>query len=325
MSYSGRPVLAGFFIFGRSIRAMSEISFKHKCEYYAMRGLALLFRRLPREKALKLGGRLGILAGMVLSKRFRLAEENLRRAFPGWSQRKVRLTCWANFQHIGICGVEMLRLDMLSCEPKELEHHYQLADWHHLEEALELGKGAIALTGHFGFWESGHYALPAGGIDFVSVAKPMKNPLTDRYINNIREAFGGQVLNSRHGARRILKSLQQGKTVAILLDQHISPPGSVPTQFFGRPAYTTTAITNLAMKYQVPVVPMFCQRLADGRYQIAAQPMIFLTGQGEEAIIANTQHLTDIIETAVRRDPSQWFWMHKRWRVPEERSSEDQG
>jgi KDO2-lipid IV(A) lauroyltransferase len=296
---------------------MAEISYKHKLEYYALRVVASLVRRLPRATALKFGGRLGILFGMLLPKRYRLAEDNLRRAFPEWSQRKVKAVCWANFQHIGICGVEMLRLDMLSCDRQDRDRHYRLVDWRHLEDALALGKGAIVLTGHFGFWESGHYAFPAAGMGCASVAKPLKNPLTDRYVNNIREAFGAQVLNSRHSARRILKALKEGNSVAILLDQHISPPGSVPTLFFGRPAYTTTAITNLAMKYQVPVVPMFCQRLADGRYQIEAQPKLLLQGQGEEAVAANTQLLTSIIETAVRRDPSQWFWMHKRWRVPE--------
>ena len=91
----------------------------------------------------------------------------------------------------------------------------------------------------------------------------------------------------------------------------------MPTDFFGRKAYTTTAISNLAMKYQVPVVPIFCQRLPDNRYQVWAEPMLLLPGQGEQAVQENTQLLTNIIEAAVRKDITQWFWMHKRWRVPE--------
>lgn len=298
---------------------MKEISFKHRLEYYALRVLAVLIRYLSREQALKLGGRLGIIAGMVLPSRYRLAEENLRRAFPEWSQRKVRTCCWRNFQHVGICGAEMLRLDMLRSGGDDLQRHYDFVDFEHLAQAVALKKGVILLTAHLGFWECGSYIFTALDYAAAAVTKPLKNPLSDTYFTNIRESFGCQIIDSRKGARKILKALQQEKIVGILLDQHIKT-GSVPTRFFGRMAYTTTAITNLAMKYQIPVVPAFCLRQPDGRYQVKAEPMIMLQGQGDEAIARNTQLLTDKIEAAVRRDPSQWFWMHRRWRVPENQS-----
>lgn len=296
---------------------MAKITFKHRLEYYALRVLAIPIRRLSHERAVAFGGRLGILAGMLLPKRRKLTQDNLRRAYPQWSERKVRTTAWTNFQQLGIGSVEMLRMDMFRCGGDDVARYFVLDGIEHLRQAMAMERGVIVLTGHFGFWEAGHFVLPALGIPCHSVAKPLKNPLADTYFNNIREAFGAKVLNSRHGARKILKALQQQSTVAILLDQHISPPGSVATEFFGRKAYTTTAIANLAMKFKVPVVPMFCYRQKDGRYRICAEPMLMLEGRGEQAVVENTQKLTDIIETAVRREPSQWFWMHKRWRVEE--------
>lgn len=295
---------------------MRKITLKFRLEFYAVKLIASLFRRCSRDTALKLGGRLGILAGMLLGRRRRMAEENLRLAFPAWSRQRVQTTALANFQHIGLCGAEMLRLDMFRAGSDDLDRYFEMVDQQHMQQALALGKGAIVLTGHFGFWEAGFFAMPQTGIKFDAVTKPMKNPLTDRYFSNIREAFGVRTLDSRKGARRILKSLQEGAAVAILLDQHISPPGSVETEFFGRMAYTTTAITNMAMKYQIPVVPTFCHRTPEGRYKIWSEPMILLDGAGEEAVASNTQLLTDKIEAVVRRDPAQWFWVHKRWRVP---------
>lgn len=293
-----------------------KVSLKHKCEYFALRVLAGLIRRLPREQALTLGGRLGILGGMVLPKRYRLAEENLRQAFPAWSQRKLSAVCWANFQHVGMCGAEMLRMDMYRNCGDEIEPYYEFAGFENIDQALALNKGVILLTGHIGFWEAGNYIFGALGYSAAAVTKPLKNPLTNVYITNIRESFGSGTINSRKGARRILKALQEGNIVGILLDQHMTPPGSVPTRFFGRQAYTTTAITNLAMKYRIPIVPAFCQRLPGARYKIKAEPMLFLEGEGEQAVAENTQFLADIIEREVRKNPSQWFWMHKRWRVP---------
>ena len=296
---------------------MTDISLKFRCEYWAVRLLAALVRRLPRDMSLAFGGRLGLLAWQLLPKRRRMAENNLQRAFPELSCQRIRVLAAANFQHVGISSVEMLRMDMFQRFSDDIDRYFDFSGLEHLREAQQLGRGVILLTGHFGFWEAGFFTMPELGIEVDAVTKPLKNPLTDRYFKNIRESFGSGTLDSRHGARKILKSLQAKRAVAILLDQHITPPGSVPTDFFGRKAYTTTAISNLAMKYQVPVVPIFCQRLPDNRYQVWAEPMLLLPGQGEQAVQENTQLLTNIIEAAVRKDITQWFWMHKRWRVPE--------
>lgn len=306
------------------MKSVAKVSLRHRVEYWLVVGLGVIIRSLPRDTALVLGGRLGILAGMLLKSRYRLAEDNLRRAFPGWSRRKVRVTAWANFRHIGICAAEMLRFAKFRGDISGLVKDYDLAGREYLDEALALGRGVILLTGHQGFWEAGNFIFSANGYDFAVVAKPMKNPLTGAYIDELRKGVGGGLINSRKGARRILQALQQGKVVGILLDQHIKK-GAVVTDFFGRPAYTTTAITNLAMKYRIPVVPAFCLRQSDGRYTAEAEPMILLEGTGSEAVAANTQLLTDKIEAAVRRAPDQWFWMHKRWRVPEARANEVQG
>ncbi|NOY12722.1 MAG: lysophospholipid acyltransferase family protein [Deltaproteobacteria bacterium] len=296
---------------------MAKISLKHKLEYYFLRVLAALIRRLPREQALVLGGRLGLLAGMLLPKRRRLAEENLQRAFPEWSRRKVATLAWANFQHVGTSSADMLRIDLFDTRRGDLQRYFDL-DLDEMRKAHDLGRGVIMLSGHFGFWEVGSFPLQQQGYRVDLVAKPMKNPLVDSYFEKMRKTYGHEVLNSRKGARRIVKALQQGDLVAVLLDQHISPPGSIPVDFFGRKAYTTTAITRLAMKYRIPLVPTFCQRLPDHRYKLWTEPMLLLEGEGEQAVAENTQLLTKIIEKTIRKDPRQWFWMHKRWRVPEQ-------
>ncbi|HEY5673748.1 MAG TPA: lysophospholipid acyltransferase family protein [Malonomonas sp.] len=297
---------------------MTDISLKFRCEYWAVKRVAALVRWLPRELSLAFGGRLGLLAFWLLSKRRKLAEENLRRAFPQFNRKQVAGLARANFIHVGVSSMEMLRMNKFQRGGGDLERYFDISGLEHLREAQQLGRGVIMLTGHFGFWEAGFFVLPELGIDVDAVTKPMKNPLTDRFFNDIRESFGAGTLDSRHGARRILKSLQANRVVGVLLDQHISPPGSVATDFFGRKAYTTTAISNLAMKFQVPVVPVFSRRLPNNRYLAVIEPMLLLQGQGEQAVQENTQLLTNIIETAVREDITQWFWMHKRWRVPEE-------
>ncbi|MCD6582619.1 MAG: lysophospholipid acyltransferase family protein [Desulfuromusa sp.] len=293
---------------------MASVSIKHCAEYFALRVVAVVVRSLPRKGALAFGRVMGRLSMTFLPNRYQMAKENMTLALPELSASEIETNVRKNFEHIGICGVEMLRLDMLTPGSDDIRRYFDLENEHLLREALALNKGVILLTAHLGFWEAGHFIMSEMGIPCAAVAKPLKNPFSDRYFERIRTSFGTEILNSRKGARRILRSLRENRAVVILLDQHISPPGSVMVDFFGREAYTTTAIANLAMKYQIPIVPIFFLRQADGRYKVWAEPILTLTGEGENAVIENTQRLTDIVETAVRKDVSQWFWMHKRWR-----------
>jgi len=294
---------------------MSAVSVKHRAEYFALRVVAAIVRRLPRKRALAFGRMVGLLTMKVLPSRYRLAKENLTLGLPELSDEEIEETVRKNFEHVGVSGVEMLRLDMFKSGSDDLQRYFEIEDLSPISDALALNKGVILLTGHLGFWEVGLFALPELGIPFDVVAKPLKNPLADNYFAGIRVSFGAQIINSRKGARRIVKSLKAGHVVGLLLDQHISPPGSVITEFFGRKAYTTTAITSLAIKHQIPIVPVFCLRQPDNRYKIWSEPMFMLNGDGENAVAEGTQRLTEIIESAVRKDITQWFWMHKRWRV----------
>lgn len=290
---------------------MATISTKHYAEYYALRIVAALVRALPRRWALAFGRVVGRSAMKVLPSRYRMAKSNLELALPELDEAEIKAVVYKSFEHLGVGGVEMLRLDMFGHD--DVQRYFDIENVDPLYDAMALNRGMILLTGHLGFWESGHFILSELGVPCSGVAKPLKNPLTEKYFAAIRQSFGTELIDSHHGARHIVKALKEKRGVVILLDQHISPPGSIPTQFFGRPAYTTTAITNLAMKYQVPIVPVFCLRQRDDRYQVWAEPFVLL--DKKRSVSENTQLLTTIIEKAARKDVSQWFWVHKRWRV----------
>ncbi len=293
---------------------MSSVSFKHRSEYYAIVVVAAVVRRLPRNFALAVGRSLGRFAMKVVPRRYQIAKDNMALALPELTAAEIEVNVRKNFEHIGACGIDMLRFDMFELGQKDTEGLVFYEGAKLLQEAIALDRGVIVLSAHLGFWEIGGFAAADHGVKCDLVARPLKNPLTESYFAKLRKSFGSEIINSRKGARQILQSLRSNHAVAIMLDQHITPPGSVPVNFFGREAYTTTAIANMAMKNNIPVVPVFCLMQPDNRYKVWVEPMLLLDGEGEDAVIANTQRLTDIIETAVRKDVSQWFWMHKRWR-----------
>ena len=283
-------------------------------EYIPFILFTALVRSLPRRAALSLGRRLGLLARRLLPGRARLASVNLARAFPEKSVAERETILIEMFAHLGTGFVEMLRLDQLR-GTAELEQDFDVVGEENVRDALAEGRGCILLTGHVGFWEAGNFIFSSLGYPIGVVAKPMRNPLIDGYFLRMREAAGGYIISSRKGARRILKALQQNHLVGILLDQHAGHKLGVQVPFFNQPAWTTPIIAEIAMKYQVPVVPAFAWWLPDHRYRLEIFPAFHLEGElTAERVKENTALLTRYIEDAVRRDPSQWFWVHRRWR-----------
>lgn len=283
-------------------------------EYIPFIIVARLVRALPRRAALALGRHLGTLGRWLQPGRVKIARDNLRHAYPDLPAAEREEIIRRMFTHLGAGFVEILRLDLMK-EAADIEHDFVIDGEEHLRGALAEGRGCILLTGHVGFWEAGNFIFSKLGYPIGVVAKPMRNPLTDRYFLRMREMAGGYIINSRKGARRILKALQQKHLVGILMDQHVSRRHGVQVPFFGRPAWTTPIIAELAMKYRVPIVPAFCSWLPDNRYHLKISPMIMLDDElTQDRVVENTALLTRVIEAQVRRDPAQWFWVHRRWR-----------
>ncbi len=283
-------------------------------EYIPFITIATLVKSLPRSLALSIGGWLGKLGRRFLGRRVKIARENLQSVFPEMSAAEINRTIREMFEHLGISFIDMLRVGQYRGQ-QDIDRYFEINNKEHLSEALELGRGCIVLSGHLGFWEAGSFIMPQLGFSTEIVAKPMRNPLVDGYFRRIRESNGNQIINSRKGARGILKSLQNNNAVVILLDQHLSGKGSIIAPFFGRPAHTTTIITQMATRYQIPIVAGFSYRLPDNRYKCLFEKMIILEGDlSDENILANTTLLNQQIEAGIRHNISQWFWLHRRWR-----------
>lgn len=284
-------------------------------EYIPFITIATIVRLLPRSTALALGRKLGKLGMHLQPKRVKIADDNLRHAFPDLPVPEREELVKQVFSDLGLGFIEMVRLDMFDGQ-KDLERLFRIEGQEHIKHALALGKGCILLTGHVGFWEAGGVVFPLMGIPTGIVAKPMKNPRVDAFFRRMRQHYGGYIIDSHKGARRIVKALQNNHVVGILMDQHMPrSQTAVRVPFFGRLAYTTPIIAQIAMKYQVPIVPAFSYRNPDNTYRIMISPHLFLQADmSDDNIVSNTALLTRIIEEGIMQDVSQWFWVHRRWK-----------
>ena len=295
---------------------MKNAPLRHRLEFGAFLVVKGALRALPHGGARRLGGALGRLAGIVLAGRRRIASGNLRTAFPEWSEREVRQRTRETFYHLGLSFC-----DSLSCgrfDEVEFCRRLTLEGLENLQQGEELGKGVFVMSAHLGCWEAA--ALPVGLYQgpMDVVGRPLDNPYLDRELVALRTRFGNRVLDKRGAARGMMKVLRKQGRVGILIDQRSPRGDGIDVPFFGQPSRTTSVLARMSLRTGAPVVPIFGFPEPKGRYRVVLRPAIPPASEDgeteEEAVLRLTAAYLAVVEEEIRRHPTQWMWLHDRWK-----------
>ena len=286
---------------------------KHRLEYAVVRTLFAVVRFLPDWLVRVVGAALGLAFYTLDRAHRRIAHQNIAQAFPGRSRRERRAIARGAFVHFGRLLVDLLKFSTLSKKAMLARVEFDGEDRARL--AYAQGRGVLFFTGHFGFWEL-HALVHALRLEpFSVIARPLDNPYLNTLLEQIRQRTGNPVIYRQGMIRPVMRTLQAGHGIAVLIDQHIQPRDAVTVDFFDRPAATTSAIAALALRTGAPVVPCFALPLGDHRYRMVYEhPIEPPEAESEHAIRDFTQRCTDVLEMYVRRHPELWLWMHRRWR-----------
>jgi KDO2-lipid IV(A) lauroyltransferase len=265
--------------------------------------------RLPWATAQRVGRAIGSL-GWTLSRRDRRRTlDHLALAFPEMPEvdrRRLGRDC---YRHHGTTLGECLHLFHRDCA--FVKSVAEVRGWEEIEKARAAGKALLLFTGHCGNWELLGAAVNCRGLGMAVVARPLDEPIQQRLLTGLRERFGTPSIarGSEGAARQLLATLRRGGALGMLIDQDTKIDG-VWVPFFGHPAFTPVGAAKIALRQNTAVIPIFIERLENGRHIVSLQPALDLPDDPTEA----TALMTAKIEEQVRRRPEQWVWMHRRWR-----------
>ena len=272
-----------------------------------------VLRGLPHPVVRRLGALVGRVVYAVDRGHRRVALGNLLQCFPSRTPAERRAIARAMFAHFGRLLFEMLKFSTLSHD--EMLRRVEFEGEERARLAYAQGKGVLFFTGHFGFWEL-HAMVHGLQLQPIGVlARALDNPGLNRLLEDLRSRTGNSVIYRQGAVRRVLKTLNAGQGVALLIDQHMHSPDAIYVDFFQRPAATTSTLAALALRTGSPVVPVFALPVSGGRYRMVYEHAVEPPpGDGPDAIREFTQRCTDVLEMYVRRHPELWLWMHRRWR-----------
>jgi KDO2-lipid IV(A) lauroyltransferase len=286
---------------------------RQRIEYFGVRALLAIVRFMPAALVDRCGAALGLAFYTFDRAHRRIAERNVTAAFPGRSARERQAIVRAAFAHFGRLLFQLLKFSTLSDEGMLARVEFEGEE--RVRSAYAQGRGVLFVTGHFGFWELQAMVHALRLPPMAVLARALDNPSLNALLERIRTKTGNCVIYRQGAMRRVLRALQSGQGVGILIDQHIQSRDAIYVDFFNRPAATTAAVAALALRTGAPVVPLFALPLGGGRYRMVYEhPVEPPSRAAADPVIDFTQRCTDVLEMYVRRHPDLWLWMHRRWR-----------
>jgi KDO2-lipid IV(A) lauroyltransferase len=289
---------------------------RHGLEAAAVRIALVVLRLVPRFLHGPVAGGLARpLAGFA---RFRRAtvEGNWAIAFGGIAPAR-RIALWRELYRNSILMLfEMAhqRYPVQSATAAGIECDPALEQF--LRKAMHSPRPPVFVTAHYGNWELGAaWVGTMGNGPLAVVYKPLHNPLLDALLLRRRQSSGMLLVPTRGGSPRALPAhMRGGKSVGILSDQDAGRRG-IMVPFFGRPASTATGMAALAIRYDRPVVALFCERVGAWRYRLTGGELKADAADPEERARALMAAYHAALEEVIRRSPGQYFWWHRRWKT----------
>jgi KDO2-lipid IV(A) lauroyltransferase len=275
-------------------------------------------RALPLSRAASLGVCLGSVAAGLDRINRPVAMRNLEIAFPDWSVSQRLETFKAMYRNWGRMAAELSHADEFTADNISQFAHYEgLENW---KRGLELsnGRGGFLFSGHFGNFEMLMLAHSLNGHPVAIVHRPLRNPLVDAAILQMRTRGGNRMI-PRKGAAREMASIVGGRAGVVAIPIDLDVRRGVFVDFFSVKACTTTSLARLAIATGTPAVPSFIvrdrQNFLHHRILILPPLDIVYEGNHDEAVHETTQRATRVVEDMIRQYPDHWNWIHRRWKT----------
>ena len=181
-----------------------------------------------------------------------------------------------------------------------------------LEKIKKNNQQVVFVSGHLSNFELMAMFIEKNGINLLAIYRPLNNLFLNPFMERIRRKYicKHQIKKGIGGIKNLIKYKKQNFSTALMIDQRVSE--GILSPFFKQKAFTTTIPAQLVKKFNIPVVPVYIERIKDITFKITIKNPIFFSKEKSVENITNELNLE--LEKLILKKPEQWIWSHNRWK-----------
>ena len=269
----------------------------------------ILFKILGVKLSSKLSGKIFENIGPFF-RSTRIIDENIKRALPNISKEnldQIKISMWNNY---GRVFAEYIFIK--NFRYGNLAKNIEIDGKEILEEIKEKKLQVVFISGHFSNFELMAMSLEKNNIKLATIYRPLNNIFLNIIMEKIRKKYicQNQIKKGIGGLKNLVKYKKQNFSTALMIDQRVSE--GILSNLFNKKALTTTIPAQLVKKYNIPIVPVFIERMNDLKFKITINKPIFFSK--DISINSITDELNKILEKMIIKKPEHWIWSHNRWK-----------
>ena len=234
------------------------------------------------------------------------------------SEKEIEQMAKEVFLNLGRAAAEAA-IKLKLTDKEKYFSNVEVVGMEHAEQAFKRGKGVINIVPHIGCWEAASKAYTLLGFPAGAVAKPLHNQMINNWVMKNRSINGFKIFPRGSTYKTLLLHLKNNNSLGMLMDQDTNVKG-VFVHFYGKPAYTSIGTAMLALDSDASVFVASYIRDEGNRYKfIFDKPMeVIRTGDRKEELQLNSEQFQKAVEKQIKNYPTQWTWMHERWKTTPE-------
>ena len=240
----------------------------------------------------------------------KVIHNNIKRALPKINEnnlKNIENSMWNNYGRIfaEYIFLKDFRYGKLASE-------VQIEGKEILNDIKENNKQVIFISGHLSNFELMAMFIEKSGINLSAIYRPLNNIFLNGIMENIRKKYicKNQIKKGLAGLKKLIKLKKKNYSTALMIDQRVSE--GVLSPLFNKMALTTTIPAQLVKKFNIPVVPVYIERIKGLKFKITINKPLFFSQDASQQEI--TDNLNQILEKFILSKPENWIWSHNRWK-----------
>jgi KDO2-lipid IV(A) lauroyltransferase len=293
------------------VRALKARSFKSWVLVTLFQGLA----KVPLRVRMGLGWLLGHATPILVRRRARIVARNLELCFPDLSEAERKRLFTLHFRALAQTMVD--RGILWFGSPQDVESLVETKGLDHLLYFRNRRLPVMMLAPHFVGLDAAASRLTLIGPEGGTLYTPQRDPDVDALVRLGRARFHKvHLISRREGIRGLVRVIKNNLPIYYLPDMDFGHKGAVFVPFFGMPTATQTSTAQLARQFNLPVVPILSGwNPKTGRYCVEVLPPLSNFPGKDTTLEQDTAHLNELLESWIRKDPSQYYWVHRRFKT----------